>query len=199
MTLNVGSDKIVEIRKGGQKIAKVYKGSTLVFGYPAGKVLFESGTPNTYTLNIKFNCKIQVWMVGAGSGGCWGITEQYGDTKKGNQGAYISGTTSIEAGTYTIVVGKGGNGASGVYIQTSGSGTASSFAGNIAGGATGNTAFGAWGVGGTATIASSGLTGSNGATGNTTDRYLTYGGGGDAKYITYAYAGHDGYVKIVAV
>lgn len=199
MTLHVGIDNITDIRKGGTKIAKVYHGSDLVWGYPAGKVLFDSSYAGTYSINIKFRCKVSVIIVGGGSGGVYGWTEQVGNVKQGNSGALITGTTEVSAGTYQIKIGGGGNGASGHGVQTSGAGSESSFLGNIAGGGSSAVAFGSQGTGGKANVVSSGLVGSNGTAGSTTSMYGEYGGGGRASYLSYALAGQGGYVKIVAV
>ena len=199
MSLKVGSNNIKDIKVGANSISRVYKGSTLIWGYTPGFVIFESSTAGSYTVNIKCKCKVTLAIVGGGSGGTWGWTEQVGSVKQGNSGGYISGTTTISPGNYTVVIGAGGSGAGGSGYQYPGSGGASSFANNVAKGAVAGVAFGGQGSGGTYSISSSGLTGQNGGAPDTTGWINGYGAGGTAGYLSYANPGKAGYVKIVAV
>lgn len=171
-----GNVKQKDIYIGSTKIGKVYKGSTLVYQsrLPSGIILFESGTPGTYTINVSADCTIRLDMCGAGGAGedatFWTYT--------GGSGGYIYGNTELTKGTYTVVVGAANGGAS-------------SFIENIAyGGSSAST--NSDGAGGITTVISSGLVGSNGVTGSTASRILSYGGGG------YKSAnGQNGYCKIV--
>lgn len=175
-----GSEKQKDIYIGSTKIGKVYKGSTLVYQskLPGGIVLFESGTPGTYTINVEANCTIHIDMCGAGGAGKDNVLTT---SKTGGSGGYIYGNTELTKGTYTIVVGAANGGAS-------------SFIGNIAyGGSSANKDSD--GAGGITTVISSGLVGSNGVTGSTASRILSYGGGGGWKSDN----GQNGYCKIVTV
>jgi len=158
--------------------------------------IIERWAAGSEQITIPFTGKYTVILVGGGSGGTYGWTQVVGDCKQGNQGGMISGTTIINAGTYTIVVGGAGGGAAGHGYQTSGAGGATSFNGNIARGGDAVTAFGDQRSGGTTTVVSSGLTGSNGAAGNNTGKYGSSGAGGAASYLSYANAGTSGYIKI---
>lgn len=226
MTLHIGNDNIVDIRYGSQKIAKVYKGSDLVWGYTPGKVLLEESTNGTYTLYVKCRCKLDVKIVGAGGGAAsWGGYYSNGYTWNasggGGSGGYIHGIIEVQAGTYTITVGKGGSGKrnAGIGAQaiTAGTGGQSSAFGQIAGGGKGGSA-GNDGTGGAGGGVSTTLTGENGNSGggmahvvalnaypiqNISGGASKYGGYGRGGYITSQsltnYNGTDGYIKIVAV
>lgn len=226
MTLHIGNDNIVDIRKGNTKIAKVYHGSDLVWGYKPGKVLLEKSTPGTYTLYVKCRCKLDIKIVGAG-GGCasWGGYYSNGYTFNssggGGSGAYVHGAKEVFAGTYTIVVGSGGagirNAGIGAQAVKATDGTASSAFGQIANGGIGGSA-GNDGVGGNGGTASSVVTNENGNKGGSMSYVVAkdyypvqnigggaskYGGYGAGGYITNQsldnYNGKNGYVKITAI
>ena len=179
---------------GSTLLPEIYYGSKKVFEMDG--VVFEKDEPGTYTASLPFSGFYEVVLVGGGSGGCYGYTTQYGDAKVGNQGASIIGTIFLNAGNYTTVVGEGGNGAGGPGFQTSGKGTESSFLGNIAGGGDANTALGAQGNGGVATVVTAGLVGDDGEKNDLNGKYLTYGAGGGVDYLKYANPGTNGYVRI---
>lgn len=172
-----GSVKQKDIYIGSTKIGKVYKGSTLEYQskLPAGIILFESGTPGTYTINVEANCTIRLDMCGAGGNST--LNHPY----NGGQGGYIYGETELEKGTYTIIVGAPNGGAS-------------SFNGNIAYGG-GNAGRHSGGVGGGCTVVSDGLIGSDGGT-SSASRILSYGGGG---WYRDRQDGQPGYCKIITV
>lgn len=190
MTLHVGTDNIVDIRKNG-KISKVYKGSDLVWGYPSGKVLFENSTGGTYTLTVKYRCKLYIQAVGGGGGGHTDGAGYHPYNYGGGSGAYIYGTKEVAAGTYTIVVGK-------VATGNTNGGDSSVF-GEIAGGGKAST-----GGGGVAVTTLSYINGNNGGFGNVWE-----GPGGASVYGGYGTGmtanngglsgGTNGYVKITAI
>ena len=176
-----GPIKLKDVYVGSAEIKEVYKGSTHVYSnkLPAGIILFESGTPGTYTIDISKKCTVRIDMCGAGGAGNYlplMETRRY----TGGQGGYIYGETELSSGTYTVIVGAANEGYS-------------SFNGNIANGGTNASQVGG-GSGGSTTVVSSGLTGSNGGT-STASRILTYGGGGYGENSS----GQNGYCKIVTV
>lgn len=203
MSLHIGSNNIVDIRRGNQKIAKVYKGSDLVWGYVPGQVLFESSTPGTYTIRIKCRCKLYVQAVGAGGGrqstaypiqGVWHYW-----SGSGGSGAYVYGNKEVYAGTYTITVGAGtaggataDGGNSVVFGEVAGGGkTGTSWAGGASGGA-----------GGTASTTLNFINGNSG--GRWTDGHgaggaSVYGGYGTGASSNDGAASVGGYVKITAI
>lgn len=61
--------RLVKLWKGAEKIARVYKGSELIFGYPPETLLFEQSTAGTYTLTIDYDVKCHIEIVGGGGGG----------------------------------------------------------------------------------------------------------------------------------
>lgn len=179
MPIYKGSVKQKDIYIGSTKIGKVYKGSTLVYQnrLPSGIILFESGTPGTYTINVEANCTIHIDMCGAGGAGYLPTLTK---SKTGGSGGYIYGNTELTKGTYTVVVGAANGGAS-------------SFIENIAYGGS-SASKDSDGAGGITTVISSGLVGSNGVKGSTASRILSYGGGGRKND-----NGQNGYCKIVTV
>lgn len=181
--------RLVKLWKGAEKIARVYKGSELIFGYPPETLLFEQSTAGTYTLTLDYDVKCHIEIVGGGGGG-W-VLPAHSIFYGGGSGAYIHGEAIIPAGTYEIVVGGGGNGQA--------DGGDSSFYNQIAG----KGHWGSSGSGGTPTITLSGLTGENGNGGsnsgggksaydNTSNGYGAGGYGAPGK-------GKSGYVKIQTV
>lgn len=194
--VKTGYIEIKSLYKGNTKIKKLYKGSTLVYssGYPSGTVLFENATAGTYTLNVLYDSTIIVDLVGGGSGACYGINQS--NRVKGGSGAYISGTTTITAGTYTVVVGAGSAGVTAVRDTVSAGGN-STFNGNTAGGAGSWTPYRGNSTGGTASVSSSGLSGQNGSGQNSTGWISGYGAGGNNTNNQAAtIKGKDGYCKI---
>lgn len=146
-----------------------------IIEYPEPVTKFESGTPGTYEVAIEENARIHIDICGGGGNSYKATTK----TCAGGSGAYIYGDTDIEKGNYNIVVG--------------GKSQSSSFNGNIAGGGN-NASSDSYnitcniGAGGTATVISSGLTGSNGVNGSSTSRIANYGG-----------SNQTGYAKIIAL
>lgn len=147
----------------------------------------EYKNPGTYSENlVEGDCTIR--LVGGGGGGAharWGV---WNSNHSGGSAAKCEGTIHITEGTYSVIVGAGGNGVStadtGQYIYA-GNGGNTSFANQVAGGGYGAWArtgsgdpVGANGAGGTYTI-SSGVTGQNGTTGSTTGWFGNYGAGGN--------------------
>ena len=194
-----GYIEIKSLYKGSTKIKKLYKGSTLVYssGYPSGTVLLEKTASGTYSMVVDYDCTVHVDLVGAGSGACYG--NNTANRKKGGSGAYISGTTSITAGTYSVVVGAGSAGVTNVNTTVSAGGN-STFNSNTAGGAPSYVPFRANSSGGTATVSSSGLSGQNGSSANTTGWISGYGAGGNTTNNQAATInGKDGYCKIYVV
>lgn len=208
MTLHIGSNNIVDIRKGNQKIAKVYHGSDLVWGYVPGKVLFEKSVAGTYTLYVKCRCKLYIQAVGGGGGGSHHLAATTADNwwyqnSGGGSGGYIHGTVEVTAGTYTIVV--GGMGTQVANGQASGGGNTTVFGQTAGGGGGGSSGAGTGGAGGrnSTTLASvNGNGGEYSATGySDPDRAggaSVYGGYGAGR-TSHNYGGSDGYVKITAI
>lgn len=194
----LGFVKIKELYKGSTKIKELYKGGTLVFGggYPSGTVLIEKSSAGTYSLVVDYNCTVHVDLVGGGSGATYGYNSS--TRKKGGSGAYISGTMSLTAGTYSIVVGAGSAGVKSTTRVSAGDN--STFNGNTAGGAP--SWYIAYGnsTGGTATVVSTGLSGQNGSGQNSTGWINGYGAGGNTTNNQAATInGKDGYCKIYVV
>lgn len=180
--------RLVKLWKGAEKIARVYKGSELIFGYPPETLLFEQSTAGTYTLTLDYDVKCHIEIVGGGGGG--NVNPAHDWFFGGGSGSYIKGEAIIPAGTYEIKVGGGG---------TTRSGGNSSFYNQIAGGGGG----GKMGdnAGGTPTVTLSGLTGIKGNSGalgyagaSVYDGQGNYGAGGFG-----VSGGSSGYVKIQTV
>ena len=213
MVLYKGSQRMGAVYYGNRRIAKIYKGSQLVFAYDPYKpntVILEKGVAGTYSFTLNTKRKVQVIMVGAGGGGAWArYAATYKRTENGGSGAMLQGTITLNAGTYTVVVGKGGASAkqdNPLYAEAASSqattGTATTFAGKSAGGGGGAYAQAGWGstngtagAGGTAT-ASTGFTATQGVDGDTTGVYNGYGAGGDGATPS---NGKDGYVLIKSI
>lgn len=119
MPIYEGSRKIITINKGTGRIARGFRGSTLVYGYPSGKVIFEGTTAGTYTITLEYPCKLYIQLVG---GGGYGVNNYWWHAG-GGSGAYVYGNKSMNAGTYTLVV-----------ASTNSNRSNTSFAGEVAGG-----------------------------------------------------------------
>ena len=213
MVLYKGSQRMGAVYYGSKKISKIYKGSQLLYAadpYKPGVVILEKGVAGTYSFTLNTKRKVQVIMVGAGGGGAWArYAATYKRTENGGSGAMLQGTITLNAGTYTVVVGKGGASAkqdNPLYAEAASSqatnGTATTFASQSAGGGGGAYAQAGWGstkgtagAGGTAT-ASTGFTATQGVDGDTTGVYNGYGAGGDGATPS---NGKDGYVLIKSI
>lgn len=208
-----------------RKIARVYKGSTLVYGYGINEVLFESSTAGTSTVNIEHSGYYELTVIGGGSGGAFEYSAKYADgAAGGGSGGGLIGVAYLQAGTYSVTVGSGGAGAwdnnSREYISAS-AGGASKFGsivtanGGTAATARYNNGSQTAGQGGTVSYTASafrsislnkqgnaGATATNASTSATYSGgesvYGGYGAGGKAQYGG-AYAGGTGYVKVVAI
>lgn len=220
MTLHVGDKNIVDVRYGNAKIARIYKGGNLLYGYQPSEVLFESSTAGTYQLYVKCRCKLSFIAVGGGGGGsCNGtyyannITANVGGG--GGSGAYVYGTLEVFAGTYTITVGSAGSfgrGVNNVPPIRGSDGTSSVVFGQVAGGG-GGSLGNSGGYGGSAGIAQTAYGFVNGNVGTLSPVYPAVGGyplitaaGGASVYNGYGLGGNGdstpatgGYVKITAV
>lgn len=161
---------------------------------------YEYTTPGTYTLTVPKNTACKLILVGGGGGGSASTSGFPGTwTAAGGSAGMVTGSSTIDAGIYTIVVGEHGIGRTrSGGNQTGTDGGDSTAFGNIAGGGGGGKTYlsatsgsSTPGVAGTATT-TTGFTGTNGVAGSTTSRYGTYGGGGAAG----ANNGQDGYCKI---
>lgn len=204
MSIYKGSTKIKNIYNGNTQIGMVYIGDTLIYGYQSGTKLFESSTPDTYTLVVEYPCTVSITLVGGGGGGASARYSYTHSNHTGGSGSMIYGTMAVQAGTYTIVVGGGGNGASVVDSGNNavgGDGGDSTLFGQTAGGGKGGwaganayTPRGDNGYGGVATITEP-LSYTDGVKGDTTGVYVDGIGAGGAS----ATKGNDGYVKIEVV
>lgn len=210
-----GNTKIDKIYKGSSRVLNVYKGNTHIYQYAEhGLVLLEKSSAGTYYVEIPYDCRVHIDMVGAGGGGFdyrFGTTPNYNwRCSGGGSGAYISGSANVSAGTYAVVVGAGGN-----YRNDQGSpaydGTATTFYGQSAGGGYGGGTSGG-GSGGSYTATLTGLTGSNGNQGafdlsshsthscaGGASLYGGYGKGGNGGSSGNIQKGTDGYIKIYIV
>lgn len=194
---------------GNMPIKEVYKGSQLIYQFiPSNTILFEQGTPGTYTFTAPYTCTVSVVLVGGGGGGAFCHFMAWEQGANGGSAGMVTGTTKITKGSnYTIVVGGGGIGGlqidSGSNARAATGGNSSAF-GNTAnggGGAAAHTGYydGGWNTPGTAGgySAVSGFIGSNGVAGSTANRYGSYGGGGaPSNSSTTASQGKNGYVLI---
>lgn len=162
--------------------------------------IYEYTTPGTYTLTVPKNTACKLILVGGGGGGSASTSGFPGTwTAAGGSAGMVTGSSTIDAGIYTIVVGEHGIGRTrSGGNQTGTDGGNSTVFGNIAGGGGGGKTYlggmsgsSTPGAAGTAT-ATTGFTGTNGVAGSTTSRYGTYGGGGAKGKNN----GQDGYCKI---
>lgn len=215
MTSNiyVNNSNEVKIYSYTTKADSAYLGQNQIWkdSYPVGHVLLQTSTPDTYTVEVLYDCTCNLIMVGGGCGGVGytykvsspgTVNPTYYDIDSGGSGAYIHGTITLTPGTYTIVVGRGGTGRN--Y-----SGTGSGYLG------TATTAFGQSANGGgfnsnagtTVTIGT--LTGEAGNKGTSTggigsgswvagaaSKYGGYGVGGGASSSSYENGG-NGYISLI--
>lgn len=105
-----GSEFCPRIFSGDKKVYYVYKGKRLVWRdkkYSKGETVFESSVGGTYTLNLPDYGTYDVILVGGG-GAAWmqGVYDDRGYLATGGSGAAYVGRLRINAGTYTISVGK---------------------------------------------------------------------------------------------
>ena len=213
MALYKGSQRMGAVYYGSKKISKIYKGSQLLYAadpYKPGVVILEKGVAGTYSFTLNTKRKVQVIMVGAGGGGAYttyagAFTRQ----ENGGSGAMLQGTTTLNAGTYSVVVGAGGagqridHGYGNVAANANGvAGGATTALGKTAGGGGGAYAQSGWGAtngtagaGGSA-AASTGFTATQGGAGDTTGVYNGYGAGGAGSGPN---KGKDGYVLIKSI
>lgn len=208
MVLYKGSQRMGAVYYGSKKISKIYKGSQLLYAadpYKPGVVILEKGVAGTYSFTLNTKRTVQVIMVGAGGGGANAHYTYWDNRQNGGSGAMLQGTITLNAGTYTVAVGKGG--ASAHQVDTgqtarATTGTATTFAGKTAGGGGGAWAHagvadsrGEPGLGGTTTT-SAGFTATQGVAGDTTGVYNGYGAGGDGATPS---NGKDGYIYIKSI
>ena len=192
----------------------------------ANKLIFESSTADTYTIVIPEDGYYSVIIVGAGGGAAsWGGYYSNGYTWNasggGGSGGYVHGTLELNTGSYTAIIGKGGDGVRnagiGAQAVTAGTGGKSSVFGQIAYGGAGGSA-GNDGYGGAGGDTSTSLTGETGNVGGSMgyvvakDYYpiqdisggaSTYGGFGAGGYITNQslanYNGMSGYIRVALI
>ena len=206
----------VQPEKIGREISRIYKGSTLVYGYKPSEVLIESSIAGTYTLNLEHSEDYEVTIVGGGGGGGGSAGSHAWLGANGGSGAIFKGVANLTSGTYTIKVGEGGLGgnSSGANAPGGSNGTESSIskgssvlitAGAGKGGhgtgdyANSNTGEGGILTKGTINIISSNIS-QNGATSSTTSVLGNNSGGGGASASGKAGTkGQNGYVKIVVI
>lgn len=192
----------------------------------ANKVIFESSTANTYTIVIPENGYYSVIIVGAGGGaGSWGGYYSNGYTFNssggGGSGGYVHGTLELNTGSYTAIIGKGGDGVRnagiGAQAVTAGTGGTSSVFGQSAyggaGGRAGNDGYG--GAGGGTSTSLIGETGNVGGSmgyvvganaypiQNISGGTSKYGGFGAGGYIINQslanYNGKSGYIRVALI
>jgi hypothetical protein len=134
----------VQPEKIARKIARVYKGSTLVYGYAPNSTIFEQATAGDYSLDIKVDGYYQLWLVGGGGGGAFNASGNSGSSAAGNSGGYVNVKAYLKKGSYTITVGAGGKVSGGLdFSGWGGDGSSSIIKLNdntlvLAGGGTGN-------------------------------------------------------------
>lgn len=224
MPIYKGSNKISQIYRGSSELVSLYKGSVKYFskaqptppGPTPGTIIFESATPGSHQITIPASGNYTITLVGGGAGGFAYIT---GFNKGGCNGTMISGTTHLEAGTYSLAIGSGAGGTqygnSSTYNLSDGGDT--TFLGNIAKGGLGHNRTNyyannnSWSFYSVPTVVSAGLTGTNGNATNvgTTNGAPSLldgtmagpGAGGyiyDSGDIWWYTNGINGYAKIVA-
>ena len=177
----------------------------ITLAYASGYTLFESRTPNTYTLQLLTSGNYYLEIVGAGGGGYtstlpWG-SYPVTSSGSGGSGAFVYGTKYLSAGTYTLTIGAGGS-------NGGGAGAASTAFGETAGGAGG----GRGGSGGAGGTPSTTLTGKNGYTGNARGASISWSNPSPRKESAYddttsgpgyggatGEAGGAGFIKVTAV
>jgi len=180
-------------------------------------VIFESSVAGTYNVNLPYNGKYQLIMVGGGGGGLIykNRVGRHGIyyISAGGSGGYVTGTIQVSRGTYSIIVGAGGSSASATIdtsIHASAGGSSSAFNQTAEGGGGGY--YRSSGSGGSYTISGGELTGTNGNSGGYrrsddtgvfayggASVYGGYGKGGNANSPSTSHSGVAGYVKITYV
>ncbi len=179
------------------------------FGYKAPPykknfVIFESGTPGTYTITVK-KALFEITITGGGGGGSNGA---------GGSGATLRVQTILDAGTYNLTIGSGGNGA-GAYVRNNNgspgsastiSGTSLSITANGGAGRNGRRNGGGGGTVGTLsytfrnqnTISLKSTNGADYGLSYLTGNYDGYGAGGQPQSSDTGagYPGKSGYIKI---
>lgn len=215
----------VQPEKTGRKISRIYKGSTLVYGYGVNEVIFEKSTSGTATVNIEYDGYYELTVIGGGSGGAFEYSAKYADgAAGGGSGAGLIGVAYLTKGSYSVTVGAGGAGKwdnNASETVTASAGGASKFGSIVTAGggsapkAVYNGGTQTAGAGGTLSYTSSAFRSTslakNGNAGTTNNNASTntaysggaavyggYGAGGKAQYGG-AYAGGTGYVKVVAI
>lgn len=99
----------VQPEKIGREISRIYKGSTIVYGYKPSEVLIESNIAGTYTLNLEHSGDYEVTIVGGGGGGAYNVSTSFSDgVISGGSGAGFKGVIHLESGIHTVQVGAGG-------------------------------------------------------------------------------------------
>lgn len=180
--------------------------------YKKDFILFESGTPGTYTIEIKSGI-FELMICGAGGGGGGSATKHSWLGSNGGSGAAFKGEVKLSTSSLQLTIGQGGNGgpSSGRNAGAGGNGTASSIyqnsvnlittgAGN-GGGGTGDGAGGNNGNGGTLTIGGLNIVSSsiqsNGVAKSTVSVLENnFGAGGAAQSYNSGTNGQNGYIKI---
>lgn len=217
----------VQPEKIGRKIARIYKGSTLVYGYGINEVIFEQSAAGDYSLDIKVDGYYQLWLVGGGGGGAFNSSGNSGSSAAGNSGGYVNVKAYLKKGSYTITVGAGGNASGGIDANAwGGNGSSSIIKLNdntlvLAGGGTGNHVWWRDGYAYNEVISTpneinsdnftltetienqvgnaGGLGGNGSSPTGGASRYGDYGKGGNVYNRNSADAGGNGYVKVVAI
>lgn len=149
-SVNGNWKKTVLAYANGSVVPQIYYGSKLIHEM---KAIFESNIPGTYNIKIPVTGYYNIKLVGGGGGGHTDGAGYHPYNYGGGSGAYVYGTKRIEAGVYTIVVGRVASGNT--------KGGDSTFDGEIAGGG-----FASTNGGGIATTTLSYINGNNGGFGN---------------------------------
>lgn len=210
-----------------RKIARVYKGSTLVYGYAPNSIVVEKVSAGSKTYDIKVDGYYQIWLVGAGGGGIYNSSGNKGSSAAGNSGGYVNVKAYLKKGSYTVTVGDGGAAKGGLDWTgwgNNGGNTSITFNGKtllLAGGGTANKVSYPSGYQQNSTISvanqinsgnftlvqtvanqggnKGGLGGNGSSPTGGASRYGGYGKGGNVYNRNSADAGGRGYVKIVAL
>ena len=195
-----GASRYRNYGKGGNQALVGGNGAIVLFYKSTlAPVIFESSSPGTHSVTIPVDGKYEIHIVGGGSGGSYSWWDPGSHGCGGGSGAYVHGTLTLTAGTYTVTVGAGGNAGARVYgagTSTSGAGGSSSAFGHTAGGGTASSAAyngGSVGSGGTATSSLSMLSGNNGTDGTVVYGPNSSGAGGASVYGGYGAGGVGAY------